>query len=65
MRSKLFAPLAVPALVAVLAGTAGATPPALPPLPARWPTTVQLGLINGAGNAHAVRRSASFGFRYR
>src|SRR5437016_14057879 len=45
------------------AGGAGATP-SLPPLPARWPHTLQLGLADEPGGAAALRRSAPFGFRY-
>src|SRR5438045_1988002 len=45
------------------AGGAGATP-SLPPLPARWPKTLQLGLADPPGGAAALRKVAPFGFRY-
>src|SRR5438105_15764558 len=45
------------------AGGAGATP-SLPPLPARWPHTLQLGLADEPGGAAALRKAAPFGFRY-
>jgi hypothetical protein len=37
---------------------------ALPPLPHGWPHTLQIGLADSPGGAAALRRSASFGFRY-
>jgi hypothetical protein len=55
------------ALVAlVCVGSAGARTHAvqLPPLPAGWPRTLQLGLTDGPGGAAALRTAASFGFRY-
>jgi hypothetical protein len=36
----------------------------LPPLPHGWPKTLQLGLTDSPGGAAALRKSASFGFRY-
>jgi hypothetical protein len=37
----------------------------LPPLPAGWPSTLQLGMADGLGDAAAgVRATAPFGFRY-
>src|SRR5437870_5019646 len=52
-------------LLAVCAATASAaTTPALAPLPAGWPTTLQLGLADEPGDATALRRAAPFGFRY-
>jgi hypothetical protein len=42
----------------------GATSPRLPPLPARWPKTLQLGLADDPGDAGALHRSVSLGFRY-
>src|SRR4029077_1122834 len=36
----------------------------LPVLPARWPRTLQIGLMDGPGGAAALRRSAPFGLRY-
>src|SRR5947199_5415619 len=44
-------------------GGAGATSK-LPPLPATWPRTLQIGLSDSPGGAAALRKSASFGFRY-
>ena len=49
-------------LVLFLACAAPAT--ALPPLPHGWPHTLQIGLADSPGGAAALRRSASFGFRY-
>jgi hypothetical protein len=43
----------------ILAGAAGARTSALPPLPARWPHTLQLGMSEGPGE-----RFAPLGFRY-
>lgn len=37
---------------------------ALPPLPAGWPTTLQLGMADFPGGAAAVKATAPFGFRY-
>src|SRR5579863_8511225 len=52
-------------LVAVCAASASAAPsPGLPPLPARWPTTLQIGMADDPGDARALRRAAPFGFRY-
>jgi hypothetical protein len=36
----------------------------LPVLPKGWPTSVQLGMSDGAGGASSLVRSAPFGFRY-
>ena len=36
--------------------SAGAAGPSLPPLPARWPSTLQLGLADSPGGAAALRR---------
>src|SRR5438477_11624441 len=44
-------------------GGAGAAP-SLPPLPARWPHTLQLGLADEPGGARALRKVAPFGYRY-
>src|SRR5437868_12350412 len=44
-------------------GGAGAAP-SLPPLPARWPHTLQLGMADEPGGAAALRKVAPFGFRY-
>ncbi len=52
-------------LFAVCAAAASAAPsPSLPPLPARWPATLQLGLADDPGDAAALHRAAPFGFRY-
>jgi hypothetical protein len=49
----------------VLATSAGATSTAtLPPLPAHWPHTLQIGLSDDPGDASALRKTAPFGFRY-
>jgi hypothetical protein len=45
-------------------GAAGARLQQLPPLPAAWPHTLQIGLSDSPGGAAALRRSAPFGFRY-
>src|SRR5438552_18007431 len=44
-------------------GGAGAAP-SLPPPPARWPHTLQLGMTDPPGGAAALRKEAPFGFRY-
>ena len=36
----------------------------LPPLPARWPKTLELGMMDLPGDAAALRKAAPFGFRY-
>jgi hypothetical protein len=47
------------------AGRTSAASSALPPLPARWPSThLELGLSSSPGDAAALRASAPFGFRY-
>ncbi|HVV59464.1 MAG TPA: hypothetical protein VHC45_13980 [Gaiellaceae bacterium] len=58
-------------LLAALAGVLGlarggadAATAKLPPLPARWPHTLQIGMADSPGGAAALRRSAPFGFRY-
>lgn len=64
MRRCAFASAAVVLFVA-LVGAAGAAPEtALPPLPAGWPHTLQLGLSDPPGGAGALRAAAPFGFRY-
>ena len=57
---------AAAAVVALLSTslTAGAASPSLPPLPAHWPATLQLGMADSPGGAPALRRAAPFGFRY-
>jgi hypothetical protein len=49
------------ALVSTQAASAATT---LPPLPARWPHTLQLGLADSPDGAPALRKVAPFGFRY-
>jgi len=44
-------------------GEAHASAP-LPPAPAGWPATLQIGISDGPGNAAATRQLAPFGFRY-
>jgi hypothetical protein len=57
--------LALSTIVLALAGVAGAAPAAkLPPLPAHWPRTLQIGSADDPGGAAALRRVAPFGFRY-
>ncbi len=49
----------------MLAPGAGATSAAkLPPLPAHWPRTLQIGLSDAPGGAAALHKAAPFGFRY-
>jgi hypothetical protein len=50
---------AVLLIAAVLASTAGAASPKLPPLPARWPHTLQIGMTAEPGE-----HVAGLGFRY-
>ncbi len=61
--------IALCATAAVVFGTcaslaAGAPHASLPPLPARWPASLQLGMADSPGGAPALRRAAPFGFRY-
>jgi hypothetical protein len=62
MSNKLSTALVAAAIVATAASAA--PQPTLPPLPARWPQTLQLGLTDEPGGAGALRKSAAFGFRY-
>ena len=49
----------------MLAPGAGAASAAkLPPLPAHWPRTLQIGLSDAPGGAAALRKAAPFSFRY-
>src|SRR5690348_10927700 len=59
MRTAVLA-LAVMCVFATGADASGG----LPPLPARWPKTLELGLMDPPGDAAALRRAAPFGFRY-
>jgi len=61
---RLAVAAAVLALAVAPAGSAGAGPAKLPPLPKNWPHTLQLGSADSPGGAAALRRSAPFGFRY-
>ncbi len=49
----------------VAATSVSAAPQAtLPPLPAHWPRTLQIGLTDSPGGADALRKAAPFGMRY-
>jgi hypothetical protein len=61
MRNAFPLAAAVFALARAGSGSAATT---LPPLPARWPHTLQLGLADSPGGAAALRKVAPFGFRY-
>src|SRR5581483_70027 len=61
---RLLVLLAVALVGAAPAAATRRTTPALPPLPHRWPRTLQIGLTDSPGGAAALRRSAPFGFRY-
>jgi hypothetical protein len=53
------------AALITLALAGSATPVSgLPPLPAHWPRTLQIGVADDPGGAAALRRVAPFGFRY-
>ncbi len=52
------------ALAAALPATTHAWAAGLPPLPTRWPATLQLGMADSPGGAPALRKEAPFGFRY-
>jgi hypothetical protein len=56
------AALAAAALALTAAAPASTT--RLPPLPKRWPRTLQIGLADEPGGAAALRRSTRLGFRY-
>src|SRR3982751_395973 len=58
---RTFLALLTLALVSVSDGSASS---GLPPLPARWPHTLQLGVADEPGGAAALRKVAPFGFRY-
>src|SRR5437762_11113062 len=53
---------AVAGALACVVGAGAAPSP--PPLPARWPHTLELGMADEPGGAAALRRVAPFGFRY-
>jgi hypothetical protein len=51
-------------LLGCVSSAGAASTPGLPPLPARWPHTLELGVADEPGGATALRRVAPFGFRY-
>src|SRR5437762_11005644 len=53
---------AVAGALACVVGAGAAPSP--PPLPARWPHTLELGMADEPGGAAALRKVAPFGFRY-
>jgi hypothetical protein len=61
MRTAISA-IAVVLALASASGASAAT--SLPPLPARWPHTLQPGVADSPGGAAALRKVAPFGFRY-
>ena len=52
------------AALITLALAGSASPARLPPLPAQWPHTLQLGVTDDPGGAGALRKVAPFAFRY-
>ena len=64
-RSRFTSALLLGAVALALTTGAAARPAAtLPPLPAHWPKTLQIGMADAPGGAAALRRSAPFGMRY-
>jgi hypothetical protein len=61
MRTAISTTTAVLALAGTNTASASSAPP---PLPTRWPQTLQLGLGDSLGGAAALRKVAPFGFRY-
>jgi hypothetical protein len=61
MRTAISTTTAVLALAGTNTASASSAPP---PLPTRWPQTLQLGLADSPGGAAALRKVAPFGFRY-
>lgn len=59
-------PTATPTVTPTPTATPTATPPAgtLPPIPAGWPSTLQLGSADSPGGAAALKSVAPFGYRY-
>jgi hypothetical protein len=51
-------------LLGCVSSVGAASAPSLPPLPARWPQTLRLGVADEPGGAAALRKVAPFGFRY-
>ena len=64
MRRWRCASAAAALLLALAGGATAAVHGPLPPLPASWPRTLQLGLSDSPGGAAALRVAAPFGFRY-
>jgi len=52
------------AVLVTLALAGSASAPKLPPLPSKWPRTLQIGVADEPGGAAALRKVAAFGFRY-
>jgi hypothetical protein len=61
MRTAISTTTAVLALACIQAASASSAPP---PLPTRWPHTLQIGLADSPGGAAALHKVAPFGFRY-
>jgi hypothetical protein len=61
MRTAISTTTAVLALAGTNTASASSAPP---PLPTRWPQTLQLGLADSPGGAPALHKVAPFGFRY-
>ncbi len=64
MRRWRCASAAAALFLALAGGATAAVHGPLPPLPASWPRTLQLGLSDSPGGAAALRVAAPFGFRY-
>jgi len=52
------------AVLVTLAFAGSASAPKLPPLPSKWPRTLQIGVADEPGGAAALSKVAAFGFRY-
>jgi hypothetical protein len=63
-RRSRSASAAILVALAVAGGASGRSGSTLPPLPAHWPRTLQIGMSDDPGDAAALRRIAPFGFRY-
>src|SRR5262249_56680351 len=60
-----FLGIATRGMLIVAAGfLAAGSADALPPLPSGWPTTLQLGVTDGSGDAARLATDAPYGFRY-
>ena len=55
---------AIALITLVLAGSARGATARLPPLPAKWPHSLQIGVADDPNGAAALRKVAPFGFRY-